>query len=294
MNRISGRIMSVAGVVALLALALAGPVAALPLFQITPEPTPRFTPTPAPYLELNPVQGIAGNPTPVTARGGSWAAGHTVRLYWDDTTVFLAQGQIRGDGTFEIGFTTPTDPIHATVGVHTVLAIATNGDQAQAGFELIVPTPTDTPTLTPIPTNTPLPPTATPVSPTPTRTATPTFTPSPTLRPITPMVTITPIPPTPRPTSVATVATRAPTATRTNTPLPGTPTPTLTPSITPTATSTPGPGTPSATPPPTATPTPVQEAPETGSGWGTIFLWGFVLAGLLVVFRLLRVRSVHS
>ncbi len=281
----------VAGIIVLLALIMVGPVGALSLFQVTPEPTPRFTPTPAPYLELNPVQGIAGNPTPVTARGGSWAAGHTVRLYWDDTTVFLGQSQIRGDGTFEIGFTTPTDPIHATVGVHTVLAIATNGDQAQAGFELIVATPT--PTNTPI-TPTPTVPTSTPTPITPTPTRTPTLTPSPTatLRPITPMVTITPIPPTRRPTSVATVATRAPTATRTNTPVPGTPTSTFTPSVTPTITNTPGPGTPSVTPQPTATP--VQEAPETGSGWGTIFLWGFVLAGLLVVFRLLRVRSVQS
>jgi hypothetical protein len=33
---------------------------------------------------------------------------------------------------------------------------------------------------------------------------------------------------------------------------------------------------------------------ETGAGWGTIFLWGFVLAGLLVVFRLLRVRSLQG
>ncbi len=279
------------GVVLLLVLLLAGPVGALPLFQTTPEPTPRFTPTPAPYLELTPVQGIAGAATPVMARGWSWAAGHTVRLYWDDTTLFLAQGQIRGDGTFEIGFTTPTDPIHATVGVHMVLAIATNGDQGQAGFELIAPTPT--PTNTPItPTPTVPTPTFTPVSPTPTRTPTLTPTTTPTLRPITPMVTITPIPPTARPTSVATVATRAPTATRTNTPVPGTPTSTFTPSVTPTITDTPGPGTPSATPQPTATP--VQEAPETGSGWGTIFLWGFVLAGLLVVFRLLRVRSVQG
>jgi hypothetical protein len=30
---------------------------------------------------------------------------------------------------------------------------------------------------------------------------------------------------------------------------------------------------------------------DTGGGWGTIFLWGFVLAGLVVVFRLLRVRG---
>jgi hypothetical protein len=30
---------------------------------------------------------------------------------------------------------------------------------------------------------------------------------------------------------------------------------------------------------------------QTGSGWGTIFLLGAVMAGLVVVFRLLRVRG---
>jgi hypothetical protein len=35
----------------------------------------------------------------------------------------------------------------------------------------------------------------------------------------------------------------------------------------------------------------VEDLSETGAGAGTIFLWGGVLAGLLVVFRLLRVRS---
>jgi len=56
---------------------------------------------------------------------------------------------------------------------------------------------------------------------------------------------------------------------------------------------TPGPGTPSVTPLPTATftPTPVDEIADTGSGWGTLLLWGFVLAGLLIAFRLLRVRG---
>jgi hypothetical protein len=33
---------------------------------------------------------------------------------------------------------------------------------------------------------------------------------------------------------------------------------------------------------------------ETGGGWGSVFLWGFVLAGLLVVFRLLRLRSLQG
>jgi hypothetical protein len=35
----------------------------------------------------------------------------------------------------------------------------------------------------------------------------------------------------------------------------------------------------------------VDDLTDTGVGWGTIFLWGFVLAGLVVLFRLLRVRS---
>jgi hypothetical protein len=40
-----------------------------------------------------------------------------------------------------------------------------------------------------------------------------------------------------------------------------------------------------------ATPTPVGEMADTGVGMGGIFLWGSVLAGLLVVFRLLRVQG---
>jgi hypothetical protein len=77
--------------------------------------------------------------------------------------------------------------------------------------------------------------------------------------------------------------------TSTNTPVFGTATSTYTPSVTPTPSHTPGPGTPSATP--QATATPEEEISDTGGGWGTIFLWGFGLAALLVVFRLLRVRS---
>ena len=59
---------------------------------------------------------------------------------------------------------------------------------------------------------------------------------------------------------------------------------------------TPGPGTPSVTPkaPAEPTATPVQEISDTGGGWGTVFLWGFVLASLLVAFRLLRVRSLQG
>jgi hypothetical protein len=366
-------------VLALLAVMVVRPVgASTHLYQETPPPPTRPTAEPVAYLELEPVQGVAGNATPVRARGGLWEAGHTVMLYWDDVNVppgvLLGSAQIRGDGTFQIDFQTPTDDEHATVGVHQVIAVATNGDRATAGFELIQGTPTLPPPPTPEPfitlnptqdvagkklsivvngTYWPVggpgvtlawdqfdeahwllgpfavnpdgtfqvtvqvkaawatvgthkviawdnvgfyaeativltePPPTTPPTPTATSSSTPTLTPSPTLRPVTPMVTITPIPPT-KPPSV----TKPPSPTRTNTPVPGTPTSTYTPSVTPTPSDTPGPGTPAATPEPSATP--VEEISDTGSGWGTIFLWGFVLAALLMVFRLLRVRSLRE
>jgi len=253
--------------------------------QTTPEPPPRPTPTPAPYLELDPTWGVAGAANMVEATGGLWAAGQKVQLFWDDTDHPVGlQTQIRDDGTFEVLFTTPINlPPYSNVGIHRVIAIATDGAQAEATFELVAATPTPTSTNTPIPpptdTRTPTP-TKTPVTPTNTPTATRTPTPSPTLHPITPMVTITPLPPTKQP------ATRTPAPTHP----PGTATVTRTPS------QTPGPGTPSVTPPPKAplTPTPVEEMAETGGGWGTLLLWGFVLAGLLIAFRLLRVRGLGS
>jgi hypothetical protein len=283
------RTAGVVGVVMFLNLFLANPAAALPaLFQgpETPEPPPRPTATPAPYLLLDPTQGVAGSATPVTATGGLWNPG-TVSLYWDDNGKHLGDATAGADGTFVLNFTTPTDLPYASVGFHIVFAVQGSA-RAQALFELIegTPTPTNTPIDTPTWTPTPsLTPTHTPKTPTPTSTASLTPTASPTLRPVTPMVTITPFPPTLPPARTST-----PAPTRTNTPVPGTPTITLTPSITPTPSNTPGPGTPAATPQPTATP--VEEISETGAGWGTIFLWGFVLAGLLVVFRLLRVRGV--
>ena len=278
------RIAGVAGVITLVFLVLVAPAGALSfLDQTTPEPSPRPTATSAPYLQLDPVQGVAGDATPVTATGGLWVPGQAVSLYWDDTSLPLGNTVTTVDGAFEMDFETPTDPDHATVGHHKVLAVQ-GALQAEADFELIAATAT--PTYTP--TNTPEPPTPTytptPVTPSPTPPPTTTPTPSPTLRPVTPMVTITPFPPTQPPAT-----TNTPAPTHTNTPVPGTPTNTLTPSVTPTASNTPGPGTPAATPQPSATP--VEEISETGGGWGTVFLWGFVLAGLLVVFRLLRVRG---
>ena len=277
------RIAGLVGMVALLAVVVAQPAAAL-LYQ---EPTPRPTPTAAPYVELTPVLGTAGVATPVVASGVFWTPGGTVILYWDAvdvTGVELGQAVVTNEGTFVIPFDTPIDPAHATVGVHSVFAV--QGDiQAEVFFELLQRPPTDTPT----PTNTatpPTPPTTTfTPSPTLTPTRTPTLAPTPTLRPVTPMATISPIPPTRRPPS----ATSTPRPTRTNTPVPGPATNTPRPTITLIPTDTPGPGTPSVTP--QATATPVDEIADTGAGWGTFVLWGFVLAALLVVFRVLRVRS---
>lgn len=270
------RIAGLVGMIGLLVLIVVRPAGAL-LYQ--GEPTPRPTPTAAPYIELNPVQGIAGDATEVQASGALWTAGVTIILYWDavdGSGVELGQVVATAEGTFVFSFNTPTDPPYAGVGVHTVYAVQ-GATQAEALFELIQGEPTDTPT----PTNTATPTTSPTSTFTPSPTTTPTQTstaiPSPTLRPVTPMVTISPIPPTRPP-----AATRPP-ATRTNTPIPGPPT------NTPLPTPTPGPGTPSVTP--QATATPVDEMADTGAGWGTFILWGFVLAALLVVFRVLRVRS---
>ena len=284
MNRFTVPIRTV-GLVALtvlLGLLLVHPAGAgVGLYQATAEPSPRPTPTSAPLLELDPTEGPAGVPNVVLATGHLWAPNQQIQLYWDDTDHPIGpQTQIGGDGSFEIVFTTPiNNPPYSNVGIHRVIAVATDITQAEATFELLTPAPTPTYTNTPVtpPTNTFTPsPTKTPVTPTNTPTPTLTPTPSPTLHPITPMVSITPLPPTKG-------ATRAPTATH----IPGTPTVTRTPSPTP------GPGTPSATPQSVAaaSPTPVGEIAETGSGWGTLLLWGFVLAGLLVAFRLLRVRG---
>jgi hypothetical protein len=248
------------------------------------EPTPRATPTPAPFIALSPSEGVAGTPVAVTVTGSLWIPGVLLRLFWDGLPEPVALATPGQDGTFAVEFTTPT----TEEGQHIVTAAQDLGGvtlSAQATFVFLVATPTDTvtPSITPsiTPTWTPSD-TPTPITPSPTPTNTATPSPSPTLRPVTPMMTITPIPPTSGPT-------RPPAATRTNTPRPGTPTNTLTPSVTPTPSNTPGPGTPSATPEPSATP--VDEIVDTGGGWGTLFLWGFVLAGLVVVFRLLRVRS---
>jgi hypothetical protein len=269
--------LGVVGIIALLALLVAPPAGAMPAL-LQNEPTPRPTPTAAPGLELNPTQGIAGNETPVTAQGLFWTSGQPVTLYWDDPSVVLGTTTAGADGSFQLSFNTPTQPPYGSPGGHTVHAVQGVTESASS-FELLAPTPTNTPTPTSTPT--PRPPTNTPPptsSPTPVS-PTPSLTPSPTLRAVTPMVTITPFPPTQPPP-----ARNTPVPTRTRAPLQGTPTATRTPSPTP------GPGTPTAVVQ-QATPTPVGEMADTGVGMGAIFLWGSVLAGLLVVFRLVRVRS---
>jgi hypothetical protein len=226
---------------------------------------------------LSPDQGVVGNNNQTEVTGYFFVPHQPLRFLFDVTVMEgLSPIEWRADGTFTVVLRIPPP---AGAGAHRITAEQAGGISASATYTLIDPTPTNTPSPsnTPLPTNTYTP---SPIaSDTPTPSTTPTTSPSPTLRPLTPMVTITPIPPTRPPVR----ATNTPRPTRTNTPLPGTATNTRTP------TETPGPGTPSVTPLPT--PTPEEEMAETGGGWGTVFLWGFVLAGLLVVFRLLRVRG---
>jgi hypothetical protein len=286
------RVFGLVGVIVLLVVVLVDPVGAIaPLYQTTPEPSPRPTVTPAPSIVLNPNRGMVGADNQTTVTGYFFTLNLAVTFVFDITPMEVLEPVTWNpvDGTFTAVVRIPPQ---AGAGAHTIVARQADGTSAAATYELLNPTPSNTPP--PTETFTPAPPTDTPPpSSTPTPSLTPT--PSPTLRPVTPMVTITPIPPTKAPTRAAT---RPPSATRTSTPRPGTPTPTYTPSITPTFTDTPGPGTPSATPEPegaaTLTSTPVDEISDTGGGWGTIFLWGFVLAGLVVVFRLLRVRGLGS
>jgi hypothetical protein len=274
------RLMSMLGVVALLALMVAGPVQVA-----SDEPTPRPTPGDIPFIRLDPDQGVQGNDNRTRVTGYLFTYEVPVAFFFDGAGPMQVLEGVTwnsGDGTFTALLQIP---LEALAGMHVITARQQGGLEASAQYEIVLPTPTNTPsptdTLTPTRTRKP------------TSTYTPTLspTPTPTLRPITPMVTITPIPPT-KPPSQATVP---PVPTRTNTPLPGTATSTYTPSVAPTPSNTPGPGTPSATPLPTALPsaTPVEEISETGGGWGTVFLWGFVLAGLLVVFRLLRVTALR-
>ncbi|MGQ9599502.1 MAG: hypothetical protein ACUVWZ_08790 [Anaerolineae bacterium] len=283
------RAIRVAGVLMLWTWLLVHPasVSAGP-WQITPEPSPRPTATGAPYIELNPNQGVVGDNNQTRVTGYLFVSGGPVAFYFDETIPMTVLEGVtwNPDGSFTALVQIPPE---AAAGSHTVTA-RQGALLASASYTLLVPTLTQTPTPTATGTSTPTRTpthTATPVSPTPTLTPTLTPTPSATLRPVTPMVTITPFPPTRPPAA----ATNTPAPTRT----PGTPTATRTPSVTPTPSHTPGPGTPSATPQIATTPA-EEEMAETGGGWGTILVWGAVLSGLVIVFRLLRVVRVggHS
>ncbi|HSJ53100.1 MAG TPA: hypothetical protein VLC52_05070, partial [Anaerolineae bacterium] len=83
---------------ALTLLALHPPVAQMA--QET-EPTPRITPTPAPYLQLEPVEGPAGTRNRVVATGGLWVPGGSVVLYWDSTDRRIGNAPVNPDGTFQ-------------------------------------------------------------------------------------------------------------------------------------------------------------------------------------------------
>jgi hypothetical protein len=311
------RMINLVAIVALLSLLVTSFGVLFPL-RTAGQPGPRPTPTNAPSLALNPTQGVAGDATSVVASGYLPVSGGTVTLYWDNSLV-LGTVAAGADGTFQTTFVTPTDLAQTTVGMHLVTA-RQGSFQADATFQLIAPTPTNTPTPLPTWTSSPTP---GPVTPTNTPLPTITQTPMPTLRPVTPIVTgtvtrsappqptntppqyprptatraPTRVPPTPvPPTPVPPTATFAPSPTSTDTPTP-TPTPTDTPTPTPTDTPTSTP-TPTDTPTSTSTPThtatftpsptvgpgtPVAGPPTTGGGWESVFFQGFIAAVLLIV-----------
>ena len=315
------RTINLVGIITLLCLLGAFAV----LFPLTAasqaDPTPRPTPTVAPYIVLDPTQAVGEETVYITVNGYEWPTdGSTVSLYWDDFSHRLLE-TVTIDGAGEFQTTVEVPAAWATPGTHDVIAALGSTYSTSAEINLVVPTPTNTPTasLTPSPSLTP---TVTD-TPGPTETVAPTVT----MRPVTPVVTGYPVRPPVYPTSppiyyypttavtryplptntrrvVATSVppTRTPTATPTDTPtLTPSPTPTDTPTITPsptptdTPTITPSPtptDTPTLTPTPTRTPVPGAEPSEPGTGaglpaaggtWESIFLQGFVAAVLLVV-----------
>jgi hypothetical protein len=287
------RTTAVIGLIALVCVLQASPIAAG--FDLKPlyEPTPRPTATAAAYIELNPDQGVAGDANQTQVTGYFFVVGAPLVFLFDVTLINPVDGvQWSPDGSFTTRVPIPTA---AGPGVHRILVRQpSSGMEAAAPYEIIAapptdpPTPTDTPTpITPSATPSPITPSATPSPVTPS--ATPTWTgtplPTPTLRPITPVGTSTPVrPPTrqpartpantpapiatsaPCPTSTPVPDTPTPAATSTSTP---TPTPTYTPTPTPTDTPTPTP-TPTDTPTYTPTPTPTDTATPTPTpGEGT-------------------------
>lgn len=260
------RIINLVGMIALLSiLGVFAVVYPLRVASQT-EPTPRPSPTLAPYIELEPTQAVGEETVYITVRGYLWPTdGRTVNLYWDDKVHFL-EGPVAIDaGGFEVDVEVTAQ--WATPGTHQVIAAIDSTFSTSADINLVVPTPTNTPTasLTPSPTvatNTPSP-TSTP---SPTGTLEPTLTtqPTATLRPVTPVVTGAPVRPPVYPTSPpyyypTTAVTRYPLPTNTSRPRPtsvpptSTPTPTDTPTLTPSPTPT---DTPTITPSPTPTDTP--------------------------------------
>ena len=291
------RIVKPVGIVALLVLLALFAAGSSREAATAQEPTPRPTPTLAPYIELDPTQAVGEETVYIIVRGYLWPTGGSmVNLYWDDLT-HSPGGPVSIDPSGEFVTTIEIPAAWATPGVHSVIALR-DGYSTSADINLVVPTPTHTPTATntPEPTVTTVPtkepgPTATPA---PTETVKPTAT----LRPVTPAVTGYPppvyptsppivrpttgvtryplptntrkptaVPPTrtpiPTPTHTATL-TPSPTATDTPTVTPS-PTPTDTPTLTPTSTYT---ATPTPTPRPTWTPRPVPPdagSPDTGA-----------------------------
>ncbi len=319
MNRSSlrRRTINLVGMVALVSL-LGVCAVVFPLEVASQEPTPRPTPTLAPYIELEPIQAVGEEPVDIIVRGYLWPTnpGAAVNLYWDDL-VHSLDGPIAIDGSGEFETAVLVPGPWATPGIHQVIAALVGTTYTTfAEINLVVPTPTYTPTASSTPT-----PSLTP-SPTGSTTPTGTVSPTPTMRPVTPVVTGYPIrppvyptsppiyyptiavtryplptnTPRPQPTQVPPTSTPVPTDTPTVTP---SPTPTDTPTITPSPTAT---DTPTITPSPTATDTPVPTstptrmpvpaAPDTSEGaglpaagesWESTFFQGFIAAVLLVV-----------
>jgi hypothetical protein len=289
------RVINLVGMIALLVLLAFFAVGFSREAASAQEPTPRPTPTLAPYIELEPTQAVGDETVYIIVRGYLWPTdGSTVNLYWDDLVYSLA-GPVTIDPSGQFQTTVEVPAAWATPGIHSVIALI-NAYTTSATINLVVPTPTFTPTAsnTPgpiVPTNTPLP-TSTPG---PTLTVEPTAT----MRPVTPVVTGYPRPPiyptrppsvwptstparyplptnTRRPTSTPVAPTSTPSPTPTDTPtITPSPTPTDTPTITPSPTPTDTPtltptSTPTDTPTPTATLTPrpvppVAGQPDTGA-----------------------------
>ena len=179
------RVINLVGIVALLVLFGILAVGSSREAASAQEPTPRPTPTLAPYIVLDPTQAVGEETVYIIVTGYLWPTdGSTVDLYWD-VLVHHLEGPITPDPSGEFQVTVEVPALWATPGVHSVIALK-NGYTTSADINLVVPTPTHTPTAT----NTPEP-TVPTEEPGPTDTPEPSGTvePTPTLRPVTPAVT---------------------------------------------------------------------------------------------------------